>query len=197
MKPVPFLTLLLLVLAGGALDARAADGCAPTSFAADPLGGVVHLHWDDTAGAEGYNIYRAEGDGPFMLAILMQAPSNETIDTQVESGLTYRYMATAVVAGAETPACNVATVTVGGECAPTLTVDRFPGHNELTWTFNRVADSYNVYRATGHSHHFKLIGNVVNDNHYTDTDLSPRKEYRYQVRAIVHGDVERPACNTA
>jgi fibronectin type 3 domain-containing protein len=185
-----------VLLAVGAAGPVAADACAPTGFQADPVGSVVHLHWDDTTGATSYDIYRAEGDGAFMLAILMQAPANETYDTQVESGLTYRYMATAVADGVETAPCGTVQVTVGGECAPTLTVAYGGDHNDLTWTFNRVADSYNVYRSVGRSGHFRLLANVVNDNTYTDADLNPHLAYHYQVRAVVHGSVERPPCNT-
>ena len=194
--PRPLALAALLVAATVAAGSASADVCAPTGFQADPLGSVVHLHWNDTLGATSYNIYRAEGDGPFALAIIMGAPANDTIDTQVESGLTYRYMATAVVGAVETPSCNTVQVTVGGECAPTLSVAYFGDHNDLTWTFNRVADSYNVYRSIQGTHHFSLIANVVNTNTYTDSAINPHLAYHYQVRAIVHGTVERPPCNT-
>jgi fibronectin type 3 domain-containing protein len=101
-----------------------------------------------------------------------------------------------VVGGVETASCNTAQVTVGGECAPTLTVTYAGDHNDLTWTFNRVADSYNVYRSIGPSPHFRLLANVVNTNTYTDSAINPHLSYHYQVRAIVHGTVERPPCNT-
>ena len=173
--------------------------CLPEGFAAEPLGVVIHLTWNGTDAATSYNIYRAKGDGEFRLAILMEAGSNETFDTQVERGVTYRYKMTAVVDGHETEPCAVVTVTAGGPCAPDVSAVAKESSSgpfiHLTWTAVVVAESYNVYRAEGDGELEFLASTDASTQGYIDADVEAGAAYSYEVRAVIEGS-ERPACGT-
>lgn len=202
------LPLAALALAFAATSAAAADDgqdtpvplpCAPTGFAVEPLGVVMHLTWDDTLGATEYRIYRADLDNgeELHLAILMSVPSNETIDTQIEPNHTYHYAMTAVFGTVESDPCGVVEVTSNDICSPD--VSAFPmqdGSIRLTWTAVTVADSYNVYRAEGDGD-FHLIGTTdASTQGFIDADTEPGTVYRYTVTYVVDGN-EREPCSMA
>jgi hypothetical protein len=196
-------SLLLAAVAGVLLALPTAHAqaspvpCAPSGVDAQPLGVVIHVTWDETPGAESYNIYRAQGDGEFRLAATVQAPENESFDTHVEAGVTYHYRLTAMVAGVETADCGTVTATANTDpCAPELTALAENGPQvHLTWTAVVVADSYNVYRAQGEGELRLLDSTDASTQGYIDTDVREDQTYRYEVRAVIEGE-ERPACNT-
>ncbi|MEA3190971.1 MAG: hypothetical protein QOD77_1553 [Thermoplasmata archaeon] len=190
-------SLVLAVPASGQTEPP--ELCAPAGFAAEPLGVVVHLTWTETVGATAYHIYKMEAgsDEEFALAISMDAPANETFDTQVEGGVTYLYAAVAVVGGVETQPCVVVEATANSApCAPALSAIAGDGPRvDLQWTAVAIADSYNVYRAEGDSDEMELIGTTdASTQAFTDTDVEAGLVYRYAV-TMVEGGRERSPCN--
>lgn len=170
--------------------------CAPMGFTAEPLGVVVHLSWQATPGATGYRIYRGAGNETPQLALHAGPEDNETIDTQVEGGVTYTYRATAVIGDVETEDCGDAIVTAGGDCAPELFAAWQGQAIHLSWTGVVLADSYAVYRAEAGGD-LEFLASVPSDEQsYLDQGVEGERAYAYQVRAVIDGQ-ERPACNTA
>ncbi len=169
--------------------------CAPAGFRADPLGVVIHLTWTDQADATGYRIYRTPSQPDPQPAILMQAPSNETFDTQVEQGVTYTYRITSVVGDVESLDCGSVTVRANSDpCAPTAMADHRGDSVHIEWTGVVLADEYRVYRA-GDDGVFVLISTVPSVSQAYDGPLGQHESASYQVHAVIDGG-ERPACNT-
>lgn len=195
----------LFVLAALALAVPAAGQtepptlCAPPDFDAQPLGVVIHLTWSEVAGATAYHVYKMEAGsgGEFELAIAVDAPANETFDTQVEGGVTYLYAAVAVFGDVETEPCEVVDVTANADpCAPELTATAQDGPRvALQWTAVAIADGYNVYRAQGEEDQMELIGSTdASTQGFSDSDVEAGVVYRYAVTAVVDGE-ERSPCN--
>ena len=70
---------------------------APAGLRAVPGTRSVDLSWTRSPDAdlEGYNVFRAVGDGPFT-ALEQRVPLPAYTDTSVESGMRYRYMVSAI-----------------------------------------------------------------------------------------------------
>lgn len=90
-------------------------GCAPEcpadlGLVATANGdGSVSLNWDDVAGVDEYNVYRAEGAGA--LVLLDTVSESAFLDTSTMAGVTYTYAVTLVDDGRESPICDRAEVT--------------------------------------------------------------------------------------
>jgi predicted small lipoprotein YifL len=67
----------------------------PTGLTAVASGRSVDLSWTRSADADGYNLFRAAGDGAFTL-LVQRHPLPAYLDTQVEPGMRYRYAVAAV-----------------------------------------------------------------------------------------------------
>ena len=70
---------------------------APAELAAEPGGTEARLRWSASPAADlgGYNLYRAEGDGPFA-RLASQVRKTDFFDQNLLSGAIYRYKVTAV-----------------------------------------------------------------------------------------------------
>lgn len=88
------------------------DECAPCpddlSVTANDDGSVT-LEWEDVDEAEGYNVYRAAGDGPFVF--LDDTTDTTYTDSTTANGVTYHYRVTSTNGDFESEDCDDVTVT--------------------------------------------------------------------------------------
>lgn len=70
-----------------------------------------HIEWSAFEGADGYNLYRHDGDEEFELLTTTEANVTESLDDDVVHDTTYTYTVTAVVDDEETDACDKVEIT--------------------------------------------------------------------------------------
>ncbi|MBE0447207.1 MAG: S-layer homology domain-containing protein [Actinobacteria bacterium] len=69
---------------------------APTNLKATAIAFDIALSWDKVEAANGYNIYRKEGTGPYLKLNAALVTSNAYTDSTAKTGITYTYYVTAV-----------------------------------------------------------------------------------------------------
>ena len=169
---------------------------APAGLTATADDARVTLAWSAAEGADGYRVYRAEGDSS--LALLATTPeviiALSYTDTGAVNGNTYRYAVSAVNEGGESPMSEVATATpeapIIAPAAPAgLTATADDAQVALAWSAAEGADGYRVYRAEGDSSLALLATDpeVVIALSYTDTGAANGNTYRYAVSAVNEG----------
>lgn len=105
----------------------------PASIEAHTDGPTNVVEWSSFEGADKYNLYRAEGDGPLEHYETTGPGTTAFDDEDVEAGTVYTYQVTATVEGDETEACDEAEITaipvfptiVGAVLATTLGVGAY------------------------------------------------------------------------
>jgi hypothetical protein len=89
----------------------------PADLTAETLDGEVLLSWQASAGADGYNVYRSESPGVDLGAAHRRNATlvglTAFVDDQVENGVTYYYVVTAVGPSGESAASNEGSATPG------------------------------------------------------------------------------------
>jgi chitodextrinase len=156
---------------------------------------VVTLNWGastDNVAIYGYDVYRSINNGPF--TSVAEAPA--TSFTESLLGVVW-YQVRARDTSANVSAFTAAVMAVPPPCPPPDTQPpTTPGTptasgttrsaTTLTWapsTDNRVVAGYDIYRAPGSvGGAFAQVG-TSSTNSFTDTGLTARTTYRYQVRA--------------
>lgn len=89
----------------------------PQQITAEHDGPAHVISWSAFAGADSYNLYRSEivpggpAGGGFDVLATVDGNTTTYHDSETETGATYRYFVTAVVAGEETDACNIVETT--------------------------------------------------------------------------------------
>ena len=166
---------------------------APAKFTAAAGDGQVALSWTISAGAEEYQIYRADTPNGALTRIAM----DETIsgftytDTGLTNGTAYRYTVRAVNSIGEGPESSEISATPAA--APTAplapaNLSATPGDTEVSLTWDAVtgADGYRVYRADTANGALARIAEdtTITDPTYTDTGLTNGTTYWYTVRAF-------------
>lgn len=84
--------------------------CPPNVVATAVGAGSVNLTWGAVAGAEGYLVYRAVGEGDFELIAAVEGTL--FTDTDVVGGESYSYYVTATAGDAESVGCMVVTASL-------------------------------------------------------------------------------------
>jgi hypothetical protein len=160
---------------------------APLGLTATTGNAMVALNWQPSAGADGYNVYRAasSSSGAYSpIARNVTAPNHT--DTTVVNGTTYYYYVTAVSAvGESAPSAYIGATPQGPPAAPTL-LSAVPrkGQVKLTWTAAMGATSYKVQRSDNGGTTYAQIKSGVTSLTYTDSKLAAGKTYYYRVLAV-------------
>lgn len=125
--------------------------------------GTNVITWVAVQNAAGYVIYRSR-DLPSPVA---SAPTTATTGGTIAASTTYDYIVTATNANGETIGSNVVTGTTGATTATnTITV---------SWAAVRHAYGYKIYRGTGATPTFQLVGTITlgSTTSFTDTGAAP------------------------
>ncbi|NBI31136.1 hypothetical protein ERL59_19570 [Chengkuizengella sp. YPA3-1-1] len=157
---------------------------APSGFTAISGSSEVQLSWDDSIGAESYNIKRSTSVGGPYTIIVNDITKTSYTDTTVENGTTYYYVVSAVNSSGESENTNEVSV---------LTIPNAPsgfmailGSSEvqLRWDASISAESYNIKRSTSVGGPYTIIVNDITKTSYTDTTVENGTTYYYVVSAV-------------
>jgi N-acetylneuraminic acid mutarotase/fibronectin type 3 domain-containing protein len=183
---------------------------APQGLAAAAGDGQVVLSWQASAGASGYNVYRSDSPNVTLDADNRQnatlVQTTTFTDTNVENGVTYYYIVTAVGEGGESAASEVVEATpLEGAVPPPdapqgLSVEAGDGQVVLSWQASTGASGYNVYRSETQNVEVnadnRLNATPLQATTFTDTNVASGATYYYVVTAVGPGG-ESSASNEA
>ncbi len=140
--------------------------------------GVV-LSWSGVDGAEGYRVYRLDGDE---WKLLTSSPVCSYVDTAAVSGAANAYRVAAFRGGY----CGgAAEAEIRYAAVPALSAENTAGGVKLTWTASGGASFYRLYRSA-EDESMTEIGDI-NATAYTDASVEDGKTYVYTVKAYAGG----------
>ena len=186
-------------LTGGRLNIRNALGeepappIPPTNLVATAGDQQVSLDWDGTGGS--FNVYRRTVDDEFSEPIAASVTESAYFDSDVENGITYYYVVTALnAAGLESSHSNEVSATPVGanilEPPTGLTASAGDQQVELDWNNHSDAVTYNVYRSTTSGNGYSSIATAVSESSYTDTAVDNETTYYYVVTACYTSEAD-------
>jgi fibronectin type 3 domain-containing protein len=157
---------------------------APTGLQAEATATSIRLTWNVTNGALNYNVKRSTtAGGPYEIKANVAATTYT--DTQVQAGITYYYVVSAVgTDGLQGPnSSQVFAMTLGTLVAPAGLAATVTAHSvTLTWNAVPVADGYKIRRGTLpdlYDRTFTTTGTSYGDN-FVVTNIT----YYYVVIAV-------------
>ncbi len=162
----------------------------PTATAGD---GEVTLSWAVAAGADEYQVYRADTPNGALTRIDENTTITETTytDTTVTNGTAYRYTIRAINNIGESPeSTEVSATPASVQTAPLAPANPVAtaGDGEVTLMWDTVtgASEYYVFRADTPGGALTRIAEdtTITETTYTDTTVTNGTAYRYTVRAV-------------
>ena len=151
---------------------------------------VVNVSWDAVKYAEGYQIYRREGDYWWRDYNLIadSIKSTSYIDEPSSSG-TYNYYVKAIGHGMVSGSSNSVgleySMPVPQNVVSQLTLKKNSLAINVTWDAVKIAEKYQVYRGNSYGD-YELVADNVTTNSWLDKSPLSGDNY-YRVRAIGHG----------
>lgn len=149
------------------------------------------LSWNETAAAQGYQIYRAEGkNGAYKKIASTQSDVFSYNDTSVIPGKTYHYKVRAYIkfsSGNKYSAFS--DIKSADFVVPATTWNTFKVKNyrtiQLSWKKKSV-DGYKIYRKTGKGK-YRCIKTITekSSSSFKDTSIKPGSSYTYRIRGYV------------
>lgn len=158
----------------------------------------VKLTWTESVGAQGYSVFRRDASGTAwtLLGTVKGQKNLSGTDTTVKNGNAYVYVVRAVYSGV-TSAYDITGASIRFLAPPTnLTVTpKATGGNTLSWTNNKFAKKYYVYRKQG-TGSWQLLG-ATTQNPVTDKTAVSGRVYSYGIRAYLDSKCYSAASNIA
>lgn len=154
----------------------------PTGLSATSAATGITLKWTQVAGAQKYNVYRAEAGGT--AAVIGVASSATYTDTTATPGQSYVYCVSAVNGAGEGEKSSTVSsiVALAAPTGVTATSDHTDGVL-VTWSKVNGASHYRVARSTSASGTKTQLGSWSAATTYTDTSATAGTKYWYFVRA--------------
>lgn len=149
------------------------------------------LSWNEVAAAQGYQIYRAEGeDGTFTRIKSTNAATRSFEDTTIVPGKLYRYKVRAYMKlSSGNKYSSYSAIKTLDFTVPATTWNTFKIKNyktiELSWGKKSV-DGYKIYRKTG-TGKYSCIKTLKGSSaiSFKDTAVKPKNTYTYRIRGYV------------
>ena len=149
------------------------------------------LSWNEVAAAQGYQIYRAEGeDGTFTRIKSTNAATRSFEDTTIVPGKLYRYKVRAYMKlSSGNKYSSYSSIKTLDFTVPATTWNTFKIKNyktiELSWGKKSV-DGYKIYRKTG-TGKYTCIQTIKDKStvSFKDTTVKPKNTYTYRIRGYV------------
>lgn len=155
----------------------------------------IELNWNKVTGANGYYIYRAEGDtGSYQQ--IAKIDSNKTLSyidkvSANNKAYSYKVCAYSIVNNVEGVGAKSEVCTTKALATPKITsvVPVSAKIMEIEWNKVKGATGYEISRSTKSDGTYKVIGTVESGSTttYQDTTVKAQKMYYYKVRAINTG----------
>jgi fibronectin type 3 domain-containing protein len=173
-------------------DLKATAPGAPASVTAVACDGRVSLTWGNVTGASGYTLYRDTNSGVHPTnGTATQISSTMYDDTAVTNGVTYYYVVTATVGGAQgPPSAEVSATPGGGSSGAPSNLQATAGNGQVTLSWSAVsgASGYTLYWASATG-----VGTAtgtaipISSTGHVHTGLTNGQAYYYVVTASVGG----------
>lgn len=158
----------------------------------------VKLTWTASAGSQGYAVYRRDASGTTwkLLGLVKGQNTLTATDKAAKNGSSYVYVVRAVYSGTYS-AYDISGASIRFLAPPTnlKAVSKATGGNTLSWTANKYAKKYYVYRKYA-SGSWELLGSTTK-NPVTDKTAVSGRVYSYAVRAYLDSKCYSGASNIA
>ena len=155
----------------------------PTLTKAGSVYGGIELIWNKSEGAEGYTVYRKDGNTDTIIAFFSGDETTLFLDEDVQNNKKYQYTVIAhkgIYRSSFSYRTSKVYIT-----APTLKKARnYNGYVKLYWEKTKTADKYRVYRKTADTDWVYLDTVSKKYSTYKDETVKNKGEYIYTVRAI-------------
>ena len=148
-------------------------------------GATANLSWTAVAGATKYRLSRSAGSSSN--AQIFEIPSGLTYaDTQISSGVTYRYSVRAANNGGDGPSSNEVVLTRLALPAVPARLVAISGNSQIALNWDAVsgATGYKIKRSTTDGGPYTTLAPSVTSNSYLDTGLTNGTPYYYRVYAV-------------
>ena len=155
----------------------------------------IRLTWKKTPLAESYNIYRRSADSDSFRKILNTKKLSAT-DTGALNAKKYVYIVRAVYNGVQSQYDKEGFTALHLSPVQDVTVEYVTKtSNRISWSPNRGATDYNVYRRAENSTEWTRIKRTSKTS-FTDKNVKRGKVYAYFVRAYINNDYKSAASKT-
>ena len=155
----------------------------PTLTKAGSVYGGIELIWNKSEGAEGYTVYRKEGNSDVIIAFFEGDETTLFLDENVQENQKYEYTVIAhkgIYRSSFSYRTSKVYIT-----APTLKkAGNFNGYVKVYWEKTKTADKYRVYRKTADTDWVYLDTVSKKYSTYKDETVKNKGKYIYTVRAI-------------
>lgn len=155
----------------------------PTLTKAGSVYGGIELIWDKSEGAEGYTVYRKEGNSDVIIAFFSGDETTIFLDENVQDNQKYEYTVIAhkgIYRSSFSYRTSKVYIT-----APTLKkAGNHNGYVKVYWNKTPNADKYRVYRKTADTDWVYLDTVSKKYSTYKDETVKNKGKYIYTVRAI-------------
>ena len=155
----------------------------PTLTKAGAVYGGIELIWNKSEGADGYTVYRKNGDEDVIIAELQGDETTLFLDEDVQNNKKYQYTVIAHK-GIHRSSFSYITSKVYITAPALKKAGNFNGYVKVYWDKTKTADKYRVYRKTADTD-WVYLGTVSKKySTYKDETVKNSGEYIYTVRAI-------------
>lgn len=165
------------------------EGLIPVVELKNAAAGIT-LTWNEVAEAEGYGIYRKDGEEEeFCLILLMMNPAVTTYtDISALSANDYTYAVCAFF-GKQLSDCVVSEIT-SAIWRPVMNAEAVNEGIQISWNHIIGVDGYYIYRKEADGKYSKIT-TIENEEvvEYIDTEAAFGTEYTYGIRAYIGEDV--------
>ncbi len=155
----------------------------PTLTKAGSVYGGIELIWKKSEGADGYTVYRKNGNENKAIAKFTGDDTRIFLDKNVKNNKKYKYTVVAhkgIYKSSFSYKTSKVYIT-----APTLkNAKNYNGYVKVSWEKNKTADKYKVYRKTANSDWLLLDTVSKKTSSFKDDTVKNSEKYIYTVRAV-------------
>lgn len=150
------------------------------------VNGGILVDWNEVKGAQGYTVYRKDGNKNIIVAKINDSSITSYKDTSVLQGIKYRYTVVAHNTGYKS-AFEYKNAPVYVATPKLKSAVNANGYITVSWNPIYKADKYKVYRKTNNSNWVFLASVDAKNSYLQDKDVANGKIYTYTIRAENNG----------
>lgn len=155
----------------------------------------IKLTWTKTPSAQGYNLYRCDADGTAWKKVLTTNSLSAT-DKTAANGKSYVYTVRALYNGVQSTYSKEGFSARFLSAPSNVSVELVSKDgNKISWSPNRSATDYNIYRKPEKGNEWTRIGRTSKTS-FTDKTAKDDRLYSYFVRAYIKTDCKSATSKT-